>query len=72
VRRDESGIKLSLTCWIEATDANTLELRLIWARSGIISNLLFPASDVNSLIDRWQLAIEEGICKEGLNFKKEY
>jgi len=70
-KHDASGMKLRLIYHFPFENAKSVTLALLWDRPGIKSKL-FPASEVNSLIDTWQSAIERKIRKSGLNLKKQY
>lgn len=71
IRDDSSGIKLQLTYRSEALEDNSVRLGMIWDRPGIKSKF-FPKREVNSLISRWQSAIEKEFRADGLNYKQEY
>jgi len=75
IRNDSSGITLQLIYHFPSTfftnDADTITLNMIWDRPGIKSKF-FPKRQVNSLISKWQSAIEEKFRVARLNYKQEY
>lgn len=69
IKHDACGMKLRLIYHFLFENTNSVALDLIWDRPGIKSKL-FPASEVNSMIDTWQSAIEKEIKAAGLILKK--
>jgi hypothetical protein len=71
IKHDACGMNLRLIYHFpnEFENTNSVALHLIWDRPGIKSKL-FPASEVNSMIDTWQSAIEKEIKAAGLVLKK--
>lgn len=74
IRNDSCGITLQLIYHFPYTftyDSGPVTLNMIWSRPGIKSKF-FPKRQVNSLISKWQSAIEEKFRMAGLNYKQEY
>ncbi len=68
MRDDSSGIRLQLTYWM-SDNSDSIILCMMWDRPGIKSKF-FSRSEVNSLINIWESAIEKQFRTVGLEYSR--